>query len=270
MSLQDQEEALNENECKNCSNHFQGLYCNKCGQKVIRERNTLKHFLNLVFDSFDIHKGVLYTAKLLFTNPGKVINDYLQGKTKDYYNPLKYLLITFGIYAVFMIWFNIIDANIENLNDLLVLEEKDTRLQSIAVVYMKRFLSFFPILILPFYSLISKWFFKKYKLYYAEHLIINSYLFAQYSLILTLTILVLLLFSELSKFVMVFGIVVFISYYTYALRGIFKISFLKSLFNSIAIFVFGTLLFYLFFSVVTVVVMITLKLSGVNLKELIQ
>jgi len=40
------------------------------------------------FGSIDINRGVLYTAKLLTINPGKVINDYLKGKTKKrcFYN----------------------------------------------------------------------------------------------------------------------------------------------------------------------------------------
>ena len=270
MGIHNHKTAINENNCINCGNHFEGSYCNKCGQKVINARYTLKHFFNIVFDSIDINRGVLYTAKLLTRNPGKVINDYLKGKTKDYYNPLSYLLIIFGIYAIIMIWFNVIDTSIENSNELLGLEEKNTRFQSIVVVYMKRILSFMPVFILPFYSLISKWVFRKQKLYYAEHLIINCYLFAQYSLLLTLLVVVLIPFSELNRFVMLFGTVVFIAYYTYALRGVFKISFSSSLFRTLGIFVFGTLLFYIFLIVVMIVVIILLELSGISLKELIQ
>jgi len=270
MSLQDNESAINEIECKNCHMHFQGSYCSNCGQKVITERNTLKHFFNLFFDSFDIHRGVLFTAKLLFLNPGKIINEYLNGKTKDYYNPLRYLLIVAGIYAIFMLSLNVIDANIESTKELFQTNTGENKLQSAINSYLKKYLSFIPILVLPFWSLASKWILKKYKLYYAEHLIINSYLYAQYLLILTLVSFVLIPFPELSKYVMIFGIVVITSYFTYAYRSIFKISTFKSLFSSLSFILLGLILFYVFIMLIFVIVIAILMMNGVNIKELVQ
>jgi hypothetical protein len=208
-------------------------------------------------------------VKLLFINPGKLINEYLDGRTKDYYNPLKYLLIIAGISALLVIWFNVFDANMENTKHLFGVDEPETKLQSSINDYIKKYLNLFTILVLPFYSLISKWVFKKHKQYYAEHLIINSYLFAQYTLIQIFTLFTLYFFPFLTKFIFVFGFVVFISYYSYAFKSIYKIKFWKSLLSSISIFVLGMLSFLFFIIMLTIIVMLTLKFSGVSLKELV-
>ena len=113
MNNEDPNKLTHEVVCKNCGNHFEGVYCNMCGQKVINERITIKHLFEITFDSFNIHRGLIYTIKLMFTNPGKLINDYLNGRTKDFYNPLKYLLLIASISALFMLWLNIFDANVE-------------------------------------------------------------------------------------------------------------------------------------------------------------
>ena len=270
MNLQDTEIEVNEIECKNCGTHFQGSYCNNCGQKVQTGRNTLKHFFNLVFDSFDIHRGVLLTAKILFTNPGKLINDYLGGKTRDYYNPLKYLLIIAGAYALLMIWFNIIDANIETSNELFQIEKEQSKLQSFINSYIKKYLNLIPILVLPFWSLASKWILRKQKLYYAEHLIIISYIHAQYLLIIAAISLILFPFPYLSKYIMIYGAVFIFAYYSYAFKSIFKFSIFKSIFSSLAVILLGIILFYLFLILVMIIVMVILHLNGVDINELVQ
>lgn len=257
-------------ECKNCQNHFQGMYCNHCGQKVINDRITLKHLFEIAFDSFNIHRGLIFTVKKMFTDPGSLINNYLNGRTKDYYNPLKYLLLITSISALLMIWLKIFDANIENTNELMGIDDQAVKLQSTVTRYIKNFLHFVAILSLPFYSLISKWLFKKHKLYYAEHLTINSYLFAQITLIQIFVIVLVYFVPELTKYMLLFGSILFISYYTYGLRNIFDIKWVKSFLNSAAIYLLGMSLMIIFIVTSTVIVMIILKLSGVNLKELVQ
>ena len=270
MNDKEPDQSIDFIECKNCHNHFQGNFCNKCGQKVMQDRNTLKRFFNLVFESIDVQKGVLYTAKLLFTNPGKLVNEYLDGRTKDYYNPLKYLLIIAGINAIVMLSFNIFDTNVENTNELLGETGEGNKLQLLIIGYLKRFLNIFPLLIIPFYSLVSKWVFKKHKLYYAEHLIINSYLFAQYTLLQMITYLLLFQIPGLSELSLAFGIVVFISYYTYAFRSIFSIRFLPSFLSALGIIFIGVLIFIVFLMVVMIVILLILKFSGVDIKELVK
>jgi len=270
MNTDNSERSIQMVVCKNCTNQFHGIYCYQCGQKVINERITLKHLFEIAFDSFNLDRGLLFTVKMMFIDPGKLILDYLNGRTKDFYNPLKYLLLIAGINALLMIWLNVFEANVENTNELMGIDEQAQKLQTAVTGYMKQFLHFVAILSLPFYSLVSKWLFNKRKLFYAEHLTINSYLFAQITLIQILTIVLVYFIPDLSKFMLAIGSLIFISYYTYALRDVFQIKTLKSLLSSIAIYVLGMFMMMLFVVSFTVVVMLILKLSGFNLKEIVQ
>ncbi len=256
--------------CKNCGNHYRGLFCNECGQKNITERNTVKHFLEIAFNSFDLNRGVIFTAVSLFKNPGKLINDYISGKTKPYYNPLSYLLIIASIYALLMIGFNIFDTSFEEMSEILGHDEKQTQFQSEINVYIKKYLSFISVLILPFYSLLSRWVLKKFKLNYAEHLVLNTYFIAQYLLIFTLLILVFVLFPSIIKFAMPMGLIVFVAYFTYGIKSVFNTSIIRSLLSTLATFVGGMTLFYIFLLIVTILVLIVMMLAGVDIKSLVQ
>lgn len=256
--------------CKNCGNSHTGNYCNNCGQKVISNRYTIKHLINIVFLSFDLNKGVFFTAKMLFISPGKVINDYLDGKTKSYYNPISYLLIIASIYAILMVGFNLLDSNISSMNEAMGLEENKSPLQQTINNFVKKYLSFISIIILPFYSLASKWIFKKFKRNYAEHLIMNSFAIAQYLLIFVFLIFIIVFFPSIVKFMMIFGAVILFSYYTYYARDIYKISWLRSAISSIGTIILGILMFYLLLTIVSIIVFTVLKIMGVDLQQYIR
>ena len=221
------------NTCKNCSKQFEGDYCNACGQKVVRNRYTLKHLFELVLENFNVERGLFYTVRLLFTNPGQLINGYLEGRTKDFYNPLKYLLLIASINAILMLWFDIFDTNVANTNEFIGADREGNRLQQVILKYFRTYLNIFSLFILPFYSLVSNWVFNKQKLHYAEHLVVNGYLFAQYTLLQMVTYVLFSLFPPLLKFSMPVAFVIFVTYYTYALKSVFKINFFKSLFGAI-------------------------------------
>jgi len=79
--------------CKCCGNNFTGTYCNQCGQKVISRFN-LKYLWNLIHeDLLEVDRGFWHTMKDLTLRPGKTIKDYLNGNTRRYFSPVKYLLI---------------------------------------------------------------------------------------------------------------------------------------------------------------------------------
>lgn len=256
--------------CKNCGNHYHGKFCNDCGQKLIVDRYTVKHLFNIAFSSFDLHKGVLYTAKCLFVNPGRIVIDYLGGKTKCYYNPISYLLIIASIYALLMIGFNIFDSNLEEMNEILGHDEQQSKLQGIINTYIKKYLSFISIITIPFYSLFSRWILKKHKLNYAEHLIINSFFMAQYLLIFTCLIFVFIIFPSVIKLAMPMGLLILVSYYTYAFMRVFNISFIKSFLSTLGTFLGGLTVFYLLLIILFIVVIIILMLFGFDIKSLVQ
>ncbi len=173
-----------------------------------------------------------------------------------------------GITAVLIIWFGIFDNDIANTNELLGKGDEEDKLQTLINGFVKSYLSIISIAILPFYSLVSKWIFRKHKLFYAEHLIINGYLFAQYTIIQLITSLFFIYIPGLSGFTLLSQFVLFIVYFTYSLRSVFKIKFFKSLFASIVIYSLGMLFFFILLIIIGAIAGYFLSSMGYNFKEM--
>ncbi len=99
--------------CKNCGNHFKGIFCNNCGQKFAVERFSFGHISSEVIHAFThADKGFFSLLKKMLINPGLVAYEYIvEFKRKKYFN-----LFTFFVLIT------AVSAFIEN-KDLLLKEE---------------------------------------------------------------------------------------------------------------------------------------------------
>jgi hypothetical protein len=89
--------------CKSCSNKFQGLYCNVCGEKVLEPKDrTFKSFLQniLLAITFADNKFVK-TLWLVVRKPGFISKEYAEGKRVNYIRPLQLFFILNLIYFLF-------------------------------------------------------------------------------------------------------------------------------------------------------------------------
>jgi hypothetical protein len=257
--------------CKNCGSQQINNYCSNCGQLIYTKRFTTKSFLLKVLEVLDIEKGFFFALKKLLINPGKVINDYLSGRTKVYFNPLKFYIIIAGISAVLMIWLDIYDANIKNTNELIgVNQTQALQFQQSANLFIKQYINVFSLLLLPFLSLGSLWFYHKRKLFYGEHLIINCFLMAEVSAVSIILYPFYKIIPALSDNIILIGFALSILYYSYSLKSIFKGSIFKSLIGAIFINLISYLLFFILIILLTIVVIIVLKFSGFNIQELLK
>ncbi len=82
--------------CKNCGQHLllHQKYCHQCGQKTATHRIDF-HFLihEIQHGIFHVDGGILYTLKQLFTRPGHMLRDYLNGKRQQHFKPLLLVVI---------------------------------------------------------------------------------------------------------------------------------------------------------------------------------
>lgn len=259
--------------CKNCNSVNVDKYCSNCGQKVQHERYTLKRFFSIILDAFNLERGILYTFKMLLIKPGKAINDYLNGSTKPYFNPLNYLLVAAGIYAVLVLWLNIFDTTIDATNKLLNVDtveesEEVIEMQSRFLESFKNYINLIPLLMIPFSSMISMLFFKSKRLFYGEHLIINSFLFAQGFYIMLILTPFVIIFPSLKVFFGVILAVIIIVYLGYSFKKIFRRSRLRSYAGGLLVYIAGMLLFYLAILLILIILIIVLKLLGYSLLDL--
>jgi len=86
--------------CKNCGEDFEGNFCNHCGQKKFASKLNFKIFSSWIIDAFDYDSGLIKTFLHLQTKPGELVHNFLAGKTKSYFNPVTYLLISLSLAVI--------------------------------------------------------------------------------------------------------------------------------------------------------------------------
>ncbi len=91
----------NTTKCLNCGTEFEGNFCPKCGQNAETGRFTLRFiFGNLLAAVLGRDGGVAYTLKNLFSRPGKMIVEILNGKRRKYVSPFPMLFLALTVYIL--------------------------------------------------------------------------------------------------------------------------------------------------------------------------
>ncbi len=156
--------------CLNCQTAIEGNFCLECGQKSKTHRFTLHEWLHEIPHSiFHIDSGFLYTFRSLYSRPGNMILEYLQGRRKVYFSPFLYVLIWCGVFIVvshFIDGAEHQEAPVTDLKTAVALIEN--QYYKILVVAM----------ILPL-SISSYLIFFRKKYNFAEHLVLNSFVIGQ-------------------------------------------------------------------------------------------
>lgn len=93
--------------CKNCNHHFEGRFCNFCGQKANTNRLTWKEVFHYIPHAvLHLDEGFFYTTKQLAIRPGYAIREYLNGKRKQHYNPFLMLVLLAGLSSYLYVHFH--------------------------------------------------------------------------------------------------------------------------------------------------------------------
>jgi hypothetical protein len=193
--------------CKNCDNDFVGNYCNVCGQKVM-DRFTIKGVWTLIVDDvFEVNKGLLHTLKQLWLNPGKTSLDFVNGRTRIYYSPLKYLIFWTAIYLILV---SLIENNRgQSIKDIIFNTSQPFSIESI-----KDFISIYTEMIFrhpdlfylgltPFLTIMSYIIYRKKKFYFTELSILYLYILGQIMFVVAITIPIISLLGD-NKIVLLF------------------------------------------------------------------
>ncbi|MCB0457152.1 MAG: DUF3667 domain-containing protein [Flavobacteriaceae bacterium] len=170
-------------ECKNCTKELSSNddFCSICGAKVIRNRLTIKNLWADFTEQFlNYDNRFLQTYLNLFKKPEEVIGGYIHGTRKRYVNVISYyaIAITFAGFQLF-----IIRKFFPESMDLQTILPKDNPNAGMDLDWIYDYYSFLSLINLPIYAFIAKFTFiglEKYN--YTEHLVINTYLVAQYTI----------------------------------------------------------------------------------------
>lgn len=107
----------NTTKCLNCGTEFEGDFCPKCGQNAETGRYTLKFIADNFVTALSGKDGsIWFTLKSLFTRPGEMIVDNLNGKRKKYLSPFPMLFLVLTLYLLIVTLFNasILDLVLED------------------------------------------------------------------------------------------------------------------------------------------------------------
>jgi Protein of unknown function (DUF3667) len=154
--------------CLNCNNEVTSNYCSNCGQKATVHKYSVKHFVehDLIHGVWHVDAGILKTIKTLFTRPGHAVREFVDGKRTKLFNYLSLLVIIIGVSHFIGSYSSVKMAD-------LMSDAKGTMkdFETFTKNYPKTVL----LMTIPFYALITFFWFKKAKLNFTEHVVLNSY-----------------------------------------------------------------------------------------------
>lgn len=196
--------------CHNCGTVVTGQFCADCGQRYPQSRLTMKELLHLAYESvFDFDRGFFFTMKELFLHPHQVIHNYWQGKRVVYTNPIKYLLIWLGLSTFIGLSILDVDTFTRQMTQEMHLPQghestaefsaKQARIQEQTAQIQRMTIQnpqFMYVVLVPLLSVCSIWMFRKKRNTYAEHLVMDTYLMAQTTIITIPVYVLFMIFKE--------------------------------------------------------------------------
>jgi uncharacterized protein DUF3667 len=113
--------------CADCGAPATGNYCAHCGQETKIETPTIRHFLHELADQYVAVEGKLgRTLRVLFSQPGQLTVDYVEGRRQRYVRPLKlYLSVSVVFFGLMGLLPDNSNGSIVNLDDDKPVQQQD-------------------------------------------------------------------------------------------------------------------------------------------------
>lgn len=221
--------------CLNCGAVNDSKFCKECGQATNTHRLSVGHILEEIAHYFThADKGFIFIIKEMFIRPGRVVEEYIAGKRKKYFNPFTFLLICSTVSA-YLYWKLSYYTNIsaQQSTHRAPNEMSDLMLQTSGL--MEKYGKIVTILMLPLLASISKLLYLRRSYNYAEHLAIQAFVLAQTSIINIFITLISYYFFPNSYFIfnMLFQLS-FLLYMAIVFSKVFKEHILLSVLKSLA------------------------------------
>lgn len=168
--------------CKNCGHRVDEKFCSHCGQSSKVDRINFPNFLKEVSESvFQINKGLFYTLKELFVRPGNTLKEFINGKRKNHFKPIAYVLTLSTVYFLITqvthqnTW---MDDVVSGWMNGVTGSNSGVEISKITTWFSKNY-AYSTLLLLPVFSIASYLSFFKFGKNYLEHIVINSYITGQ-------------------------------------------------------------------------------------------
>jgi hypothetical protein len=95
--------------CRECKQPGTGNYCSACGASLQVKKVSMANLYHEIFHFFThLDKGIAFTIKKLFTAPGRMQHDYLEGYRSKHQKPFSFFFITATLTGLSLYWVNIL------------------------------------------------------------------------------------------------------------------------------------------------------------------
>ena len=167
--------------CKSCHSEINenSSFCSSCGSKIVHDRISLKGtWEEFIGPFFSWDNNFWRTFLGLFTNPKDVLEAYINGARKKYFNPFSYLILFATIAVLFYKLFPMPD--IESITKGFPSGNQDQTANPIDMKSffdgMMNYYNFVFILMIPFMAVTTYFTFFKKRNNFPEHLVFNAYI----------------------------------------------------------------------------------------------
>lgn len=204
------------------------------------ERITFSYLWGKILAVLNFEKGLPFTLWQFAIHPGKATHEYLFGNRKKFMDPVKFTVLAIAI-GTYILVKNM--AGLGNpFEEMIEIEDEKVKEGVIYLGYLfGEYYNVFLFLNIPFYAIMTKILFKKKQLYFAEHMVINAYLYA----VATYSTIFLLFFpKDWSMTIMnIFSLVISV-YIIWAYKKIFEESWLDTIVKGIVLLFMASFLYF--------------------------
>lgn len=211
------------------------------------DRVTFNYIGRLILEQFNLERGIGYTLKGLLLRPGKVLHEYLFENRTRMVRPLPFLLLIVGATVFLSFHFLGLDAELKNSLEkdswLLQLPESIQTALKDFIAFLQQYFNLAMMSSIPVTALVTYWFFREHRLYYAEHLVLNTYIYSIQSLLTLIFLPFMLATPPLG------GVAAFLTlaYMAYAFIEIFEQNWWEGILKTIGVYISSQVIYWIFF-----------------------
>ena len=185
--------------CKNCESKIldHSVFCSICGEKTQTSRVTIKRiFARFNEEFFSLDNKLLRTFKDLLIRPEVVIESYLSGIRKRYVNVISYLMLSLSLFGFqFYLIQKFYSKGFNNDIESTGLKEFDELIQT-STENIGDYIGFISIATIPLLAISTYLLFSNNRQHnFAEHIVINIFITAQYTILFVFSFFFLMLFN---------------------------------------------------------------------------
>ena len=146
-----------------------GNFCHTCGQKSTTHRYSMGHFMqhDVVHGVWHVDNSLPNTLIKLFSRPGHTVREFVEGRRYSLFNFIT-LIILIPATSSFLSTYMIV-----KMSDLMSANSKSA--MQVLEEFSKKYPKIMMMIMIPIYSVFSFLWFRKAKLNFSEHLVLNSY-----------------------------------------------------------------------------------------------